>query len=404
MVKLPPSLYDDFRQYKTETKRLINWIVHTAEALGCDVNETVRMNEPVAPKVGTKKDRRKSKSGTTPPSSSVQTTSSECTITVERLLSLTTEISLRGPRQSPPLTVPTFVIDVAKSAIRIRTACMEWFVESGEGKGRDREAKAMRTADVGHWKFIQVLKQIVNLLQPIRQHGSNIGGKNNDVAGRQGTAESVASENPYTVLDADDLPDDDQDMDELPPATETTPPPVSKPSVDYRIQEDDTLMLQLYSVIQDMNIIRKYLQNLWKQYKVQEVDLITASLVTSTAFDIVRTMQEELRLSKASLKDWRSIAMESACYQSVENMIVSLLREDPFSSELAKALFVSVYKTVNSFKDDVSLRPPMANCPDPEIYQRPPPFHTPPTSEEDEDDQMDVLFQQLMTDFVLLSR
>lgn len=74
----------------------------------------------------------------------------------------------------------------------------------------------------------------------------------------------------------------------------------------YLEEEDEDPYFVLVCLLSDLQSMRAYIKQLWNDYKHNQVDLITASLTTNAAFDILRTYEEDFPTIALLLGDYRN--------------------------------------------------------------------------------------------------
>jgi hypothetical protein len=65
----------------------------------------------------------------------------------------------------------------------------------------------------------------------------------------------------------------------------------------FKLEEESEAMiisLMIFCFFEDMHRLQDFLHDIWKGYKARKVELMTASLITNAAIDIVRQSEEEI--------------------------------------------------------------------------------------------------------------
>jgi hypothetical protein len=127
--------------------------------------------------------------------------------------------------------------------------------------------------------------------------------------------------NPFSHLDVEETKDKE--------VFETLPPVVV-----YTVagDEDDDWLVAIYCVFKDLSDVQTFLRETWSDYRDKKIDLITASVTTNMAFEIIRSMLEDLLALNPEFNNYETIAhvlCSTAC---------SRLGADPSAMELVDML------------------------------------------------------------------
>lgn len=197
----------------------------------------------------------------------------------------------------PSLPVPGFVLSCTRSAVQLRKCCAEWFQKSN--------AEELEPDNSGHSHFIGVLERVLQILEPNSATESIASGQESKHghkidAGAKSRAEIEELINFYDVLSVD------EDAFDHSAATRTDAPPAqnigsyqatpSPPRTNiYEIERPaEEFIFALFCFFNDLNELRKFLLSLWLRYKDGSLDLMTASVTTNTAINLVSRIEEDL--------------------------------------------------------------------------------------------------------------
>lgn len=198
------------------------------------------------------------------------------------------------------IKIPDAIVHVVSRAIKARRRCAAWFQKTGLDNGHSNE---------GHAHFIEVLEKAMGILKPDFET-SNSQGKTDKVAETQATAtkskaRSTAHDlsglsNRFSNLDVEDtegLVDTETTIQSLSStvagksAQKTAPPK----AVDiYELEYDDSFdrLFDVFCFFEDLHRLQDFLTDTWRKYKTFEIDLLSVSLTTNAALDIIRREEE----------------------------------------------------------------------------------------------------------------
>jgi hypothetical protein len=84
---------------------------------------------------------------------------------------------------------------------------------------------------------------------------------------------------------------------EEPPDVDESEIPEDNVNSTYELEEESEetkMSLMIFCFFEDMHRLQDFLHDIWKSYKPGKLDLMTASLITHSAVDIVRQSEEEI--------------------------------------------------------------------------------------------------------------
>ncbi|KAF2118792.1 hypothetical protein BDV96DRAFT_642966 [Lophiotrema nucula] len=262
----PDWLPGTHARYKADTSIFTGWLAETAKCTGFSLPSPTDTVERIAT------DHIKSKKTTAnfPP----------LRLTVHNLA----EQALHIVSQVPKVVVPRYIVSAAKRAISLRTKCFTWFEQAFVGSN-DPD---MQRQNSGHEHFIRELEFMVKVLQSnvSSDEGVNIA--------------PVPPTNRYELLDFEDTLEDEisTTADAIQSVQLDTVPdcnikPATAPKNRKSFKAWANLMFRIQCTLQDFDEIREHIKNVWIQYQLGRLHLITASVVTELAFQLLQKLEDE---------------------------------------------------------------------------------------------------------------
>ena len=133
----------------------------------------------------------------------------------------------------------------------------------------------------GHQHFVGILSEVLGVLS--KSSGEDEDGKIADKLSDM--AMGYASLNSFAPLETDDGDEDMADI-QLPPPPNAS---ATSPSVTFSVRIDqDEAALRMLAFFVDVHSIRRHLAEVWTDYRDGKVGLVTASVVTNTALELLR--------------------------------------------------------------------------------------------------------------------
>ena len=302
---LPEFLFDSHKRYKADTNCVAAWLAETSQ-LKCGY--TLMAQSPNA-----------------------SPTSTGRVITTQELVTMAEVIAGR----KPPIKTPRFIVDLLRSAITLRTRCTKWFSSQARGQ------TAQNTA---HSHFIGVLEKILQVLQPTVATSSP--------SSQHTDAKIDNISNLFDVLDIEES----KMTENTSPTTSTAEPVAPKKTRRYQMEPDDgEVYFALYCFFDDLNHMRDHLQQIWRDYKHGKETLVTASVITNTAFQLVQQAEQELMTTLPQFKSYYDIAgMFYLLVCELRGLDSEFREEDddvvnPLMLDVAEWLYLPVASAVGSF-------------------------------------------------------
>ena len=162
------------------------------------------------------------------------------------------------------MSIPTDVIKILKRCVTLRLKALRRFAAFADPKNET------------HRYFVNVLIKIGGLFE-----------KTNRVSDTQSTPLS----NSFSALSVDETEDDAEDV----PDIQLPPVPSSMPNVHFEPEMSVAEAVNAVIIfLEDLETTRVYVMELWKDYKNQALDLVTAAVTTNTALELLKKPHDDL--------------------------------------------------------------------------------------------------------------
>ncbi|KAJ3089487.1 hypothetical protein HK102_006278 [Quaeritorhiza haematococci] len=330
MGTLPDFLFSSSKRYKNETNRLAEWLAVTAKSLGYDLESEVeikrnrmrggkarKLAKEAAKAAGSSSNSRPGSSNTPTPTPAPTGPITEYIIGVKQFTTLARFIV----DKSPTLKVPRSVLNIAQSAISIRKRCAQWFA------GKANASEKIKKSNETHGHFISVLEQVVEILKPrCAELGVKKGKEKDEKVTRDSSVDEINLVNSFGLLTVEEP----ELVEAVPSAAKGKAKPsttalvqVRDPSTVYSAGKDDMEdLFALFCFFEDLKEMRTFLSELWKDYRDGKVDLVTVSVTTNTALDLIPRAQDDLLSFHPDLDDYDKVVKVmyvSACLSRGED-------------------------------------------------------------------------------------
>ena len=276
-------LLNSYKLYKAGTKKLIEWLASTASRC-CDIKTIVQS-------CGASLKRGSS------------TTDGRCEVEIRtrEVLKLAEVVAT----SEPPVAIPSTIIDIAKDVIAGREECADWYaaqaLQGGSGLEEENET---------HRYFILVLRKVSKLLIDTRAKRPTTEAKNecskNATKKKSGKASVPSAQTQELQNLFDCLVVEEPSASPLGESTNSDLVPTSKSvkDLDFKLaKEDDDLAFAIWCFLQDLQDVRRYVNEIWLEYSRGETSFFTASSVTDAAFGLLRAADEQFVRSTVQSTD-----------------------------------------------------------------------------------------------------
>ena len=302
---IPELLHGSYQRYKEDTNVFTTWLSQAARACGCKLAgkksekpqspESSSGPKPIAPRLKGKarKDAKaqatsstNNKTGPSEEQKSVQVSKYE--MTTRNLIEQAEAVGNSG-KAKPHM--PADVLRVARRAINARKRCTNWFKQT--------ESKDEASTQ-GHAHFTAVLEQALDILKSCYDNESP---RSDHLPIDQKRAQTFDDDltNRFGMLQVEDK-DDDVDIT-APEITverkDTSKKPQAKAPSErevWELAEEFSIEISfiVFCFFEDLHRIQNFLKKTWQEYKHGRVDLMTCTMTTNLALDLVRRAEEDV--------------------------------------------------------------------------------------------------------------
>ena len=301
---LPEFLAGSYQRYKADTNVFTTWLSEKAIACGYrPPNLTPRNTTPPETKPedasqssGSRlkgKARKEAKEAIkTSPSNSQEAAAVPIVKYTLRASDLLRQAEAVSASTRPRVQMPVAIQKVVERAIHARQRCTAWYQETGVKNDYSTE---------GHVHFIDVLEKTLSILQPCfatTDATSELPVQEEKSKGRQAgkTSNDILS-NRFETLQIEDA-EDILDIGESDVSAVKKVSPSKKQLIqniyELKIQSVADVAFEIFCFFEDLHNVRGFLKGTWKKYKAGELDLMTTTITTHAAFDIVRRAEDEI--------------------------------------------------------------------------------------------------------------
>ncbi|KAK2765534.1 hypothetical protein FQN54_008388 [Arachnomyces sp. PD_36] len=307
---LPDFLTSSYKRYKEDTNVFTTWLAQTAKSCGYHLETkptsvpTETVNVPKGPRLKGKerklareaakeKEKENEKLGTTSPANAQPSVT--YAVTTQDILKQATAIVESGKRIPMPLNIQR----VTLRAIEARQRCVDWFGQTGVG---DDEATD------GHEFFIQVLREAFEMVKGNGDHDSEdvdrVNGKPNGPP-KLAEAASISwdMKNRFATLDLEDA----SEITPMDISTAATPrnqaPQKGEQQHIWELKAASALdiFFSVFCLYEDLHRIQMQIKKTWEKCQAGRLDIVSATVVTTAAFDCVRRAEEDINVALEAL-------------------------------------------------------------------------------------------------------
>ena len=282
---MPSEIFvNTYQLYKKHTDKLAKWLLETAELCGWEFD--LYQDMPGGNADGRPKRSKRKKSQLKLPAAAAEGLTFR--IRLSHFIELATIIV-----ENKHIKIPDTVVKLVEETVELRKRFSEFYDKQASHASKNVEMPSHS----GHLFFIQTLEKVLELLQ-------RDGGSKESIKSREdGTPLELVEE---TQVDRSILTNRFENL-ELEEPTELVPEvpkngnsgPKASPNHERKVvydadaATDEETFFAMFCIIEDYQKIRIHLQKTWWHYKLGKVDLVAASIITNTAFDLVRRADEE---------------------------------------------------------------------------------------------------------------
>jgi len=301
-----PSLPASFIEtYKSDTNKFVTWLAIAGEKCGFRLSSSKQIvSEPSDGSAETKVSGLKGRA---------RKLAKEANRAVQNPISITKTLPLRdfiplakriASFTKPRPQIPLSVIKKLERAIDLRQRCASWF--------HVRPHSAVSAAsNQSHQNFIEVLVKVLDILRPLCSPVMN-GGEEETHQSKDKPAKDadplVKLYNSFEALTVE-AAEEEEDLANL--TLHHTRAKVGRPTkvekstfVPEPRSRDDEFMLGCFCFFQDLQEVRSFLQGIWQRYYDKVITLVTASLVTTAAFDFIQRVEQRFNATFSQSGDY----------------------------------------------------------------------------------------------------
>ncbi|KAL8733544.1 MAG: hypothetical protein Q9181_003529 [Wetmoreana brouardii] len=223
-------------------------------------------------------------------------------ITREEMLERVELIVGRGAQKA---VVPDFVIRYLRRSIADREKCSAWFSKHMAGEDSVEESTS------GHIHFTEILKRIQSRLEPYVS-GSPVVSPPKGTRKKRAQIDVGKGTEPrlgFSNLHVTDLGGDDSDellaVDDL---SNDRLPEVHQQSDVQEVYEaestNEDVLVAISGILGKLKSVRKHIKSVWREYRRQHISLIQATVMTNTAIDYARILDDDFIAEFPSSPIW----------------------------------------------------------------------------------------------------
>ncbi|KAK4548195.1 hypothetical protein LTR36_010064 [Oleoguttula mirabilis] len=313
-----------YRLYKEGTAKLVRWLAQTASRC-CDISAIIKSSTPApAPR----------KAG-----SSARGENTAIPIRPRELIRLAEAIA----SASPSVEIPSDILHVARDVIAGRQVCAEWY--SGQAM---QESSKLGEQDLAHRHFVTVLQDVLVILTDAseKQTASDVpaeadkGAKQTSVPARRKStripmaaesADGPAMANLFSQLEVEEPSASPLGAQPNAQQQKQQPKKVAKDKEYGMAQEDDTVFA-LWCFLEDLNDVRTYVRDTWREFAAGDVSFVAASMVTDAAFGLMRCADEDFVMANPLFADHIAMMLFLGLSMTIQGHHVWLFSLDEGSS------------------------------------------------------------------------
>ena len=346
---LPDELLDSYNRYKSDTAQFATWLAETARACGC---KSESINRPTW-----KPPRSKGRGKTKGKKSAQKTHASPTTATTAEYPLALNEFSAFAKAianfETPPVAVPLTILRIGQYAISARKRCAKWYSKQvHSGLASEQENRA-------HMHVVNVLEEVLDILRPRWGSMDGSGKDQAEAVLHEENGNNEISANRFKLLDSEDFLEEDFDIkqqgqnDTVKPMEPLSSSTQQHTQIRYQIESSDKdTEFAIFCLLEDLSHMRKYIRQIWQDYRSGTLDLISASVTTNTAIELMRQADQDFRAIFPQLSNYE--LMIHLYFPSVrERHDLRPDRRDHEQYEIFDSIFFTPFRFLADFCDSV---------------------------------------------------
>ncbi|KAG8627469.1 hypothetical protein KVT40_004952 [Elsinoe batatas] len=270
-MMLPEFLYGAYKRYKNDTDVFASWLLNvTGEGRPLDQANTSQK--------GSKKDK----------ASGIKTSQTQEArkhkIPLSQFQVLSEKIAAQGT------IVPAKVLKAVRRAISGRRRFSDWFQQNAS----KQDAKV-----ASHAHFVSILERSLAILESVQASSPHSMSTNNFAAL---DTKPVTLSNTFSNLTVESSTAEDLTSDGI-LATDSSKSFIGKVVYEFEDANDELIeaLFQAHCLLEDLQNLRRFLGETWSEYYAGQLDLMSVSVTTNSAFDIARQQVEDFVLQHPDL-------------------------------------------------------------------------------------------------------
>ncbi|KAK7429745.1 hypothetical protein QQZ08_003771 [Neonectria magnoliae] len=269
---LPSSLKSIYQQYKVDTDSVANWLATTAKDNGYAGDASSFNNVPV--KSGRRKGKaRKQAKGAHQPQPGNFANKTSRVIRIRDFEPMANYVA-----KMDSVTVPNHLTVALERVIWVRKNFSKWLVDGG--------AEVEPGSDERHSFFVGVLEKVRDCLKPLIGAGSF----NADEAAKKADEKSQGPfKNMFDILEVYAPSEAFLNAPDAAPRSAT--------DLEYTVEQGESTedaIFALVALLGDYRRLRQEIKSLWADYNANRLDLAAVAVATNTAFELARSMEDEI--------------------------------------------------------------------------------------------------------------
>jgi hypothetical protein len=286
------SYLSTYRTYKAGTKRLATWLVQAAKLCGID---------------------------------STSSATDKYQIPLAKFVDLAKTIT---ESKDPKIKVPQEIVIILRTVIALRN-------DTGAKLAKLTGRSINHASQTSHRYFVSVLEQVLKILAPSPVPGNDEG-------------QAVSGADVSNMFAALTVEEPTLNMDAT-GSTASKKKTKKQPSQEYEIEDSsaDDFMLAVLGFLEDYAKVERFVMEAWMHYRDGRLNLMAASVVTDTAYGMIKRSSEDLLSSapgKKKMTYWDIVTMFSDDEVMVEGEMTGSL-----SDEIAQYVALPVETLLSDF-------------------------------------------------------
>lgn len=280
---LPSMIRDTYKSYKLDTDAFTTWLCNQARARGYKTQSSSAITTS-----GTLPGSARLKGKARKKAQENQKASASVLQSKVPTRDLLLQADFVNNCKKPEVRVPYDIQRILYRAITFRKKCSAYFAAF--------ESEAIQESTSKHHFFTQILETVQEKLRTkFESPPKNRTSKPNHDTSRS-TMEDANFVNSFAALSTSDTePDFEVTLETVEMMTE----PISKSKEPFRVYEleqevEDDLPFLVWCMFSDVQAIHEYIIGIWKEYKVGNISIETAALLTHISIDMVKQLEVEL--------------------------------------------------------------------------------------------------------------